>query len=118
MPRPLPHTGGAYHKERVRMTDSPIASVAAVVSLDEGLGTVTAARIVLQAVCPTPLRAREAEKVIIGEKIQDRLMDEVAAVAAKEACPISDVYGSAEYKREMVKVVTRRVVAQAIKLAQ
>lgn len=115
---PLPRTGGAYHKERIRVMDSPIASAAAVVSLDAGLGTVVAARIVLQAVCPTPIRAKEAEKVIIGEKVRDGLADEVAVVAAKEACPISDVYGSAEYKREMVKVAIRQVVGLAIKRAQ
>jgi carbon-monoxide dehydrogenase medium subunit len=118
VPEPPPHTGGAYHKERVRMTDSPIASVAAVVSLDDKLGTVTAARIVLQAVCPAPLRVQEAEKMLVGEKVQDRLVDEAAVVAAKTACPISDVYGSAEYKSEMVKVITRQVVTQAIKQAQ
>ena len=118
VPELPPHTGGAYHKERVRMTDSPIASVAAVVSLDDRLDTVTAARIVLQAVCPAPLRVQEAEKMLIGEKVQDRLVDEVAMVAAKTACPISDVYGSAEYKSEMVKIITRQVVAQAIKQAQ
>lgn len=118
VPALLPHTGEAYHKERVRMTDSPIASAAAVISLDGMSGTVTSARIVLQAVCPTPLRAREAENLIIDRKVQDRLLDEVAILAAREACPISDVYGSAEYKREMVKVVTKEVVAEAIKRAK
>ena len=118
VPKLPTHTGGVYHKERVRVADSPIASVAAVVSLDEGLEVVTAVRIVLQSVGPTPIRAKEAEKIIKGEKVQDRLIDEVAAAAAKEAHPISDVYGSAEYKKEMVKVITRQVVTQAIKRAQ
>ena len=118
VPKLPPHTGGVYHKERVRVTDSPIASVAAVVSLDEGLEVVIGARVVLQAVGPTPIRAKEAERIIVGERVQDGLIDKVAAVAAKEARPISDVYGSAEYKREMVKVVTRQVVTQAIERAQ
>ena len=120
IPRPLPHTGGAYHKERVRATDSPIASVAAVVSLDESLNTITAARMVLQAVCPMPLRARTAEQILIGEKIktiQDGRLNEVATAAKEEACPISDVYGSAEYKKEMVKLVTKQVVTDAIERA-
>jgi carbon-monoxide dehydrogenase medium subunit len=117
IPSPPPYTGGAYHKERVRMTDSPIASVAAVISLD-GSDTIAIARIVLQAVCPTPVRAREAESFIVGKKIDDKFIDEVAVLAEKAACPISDIYGSAEYKREMVKVVTKQVVTEAIKRAK
>ena len=118
VPKLPTHTGGVYHKERVRIADSPIASVAAVVSLDEGLEVVTAARIVLQAVGPMPIRAKEAERTLVGGKVQDELIEEVAMAAAKEARPISDVFGSAEYKKEMVKVITRQVVTQAIKRAR
>jgi carbon-monoxide dehydrogenase medium subunit len=117
IPNSQPNTGGAYHKERVRMTDSPIASVAAVITLD-GPDTIAMARIALQAVCPTPVRAREAENFAVGKKVEDQLIDEVAVLAEKAACPISDVYGSAEYKREMVRVATKRVVTQAIKRAR
>jgi carbon-monoxide dehydrogenase medium subunit len=117
IPNPPPYAGGAYHKERVRMTDSPIASVAAVIKLD-GSDTVAMARIVLQAVCPTPVRARGAENFMVGKKVEDKLIGEVAVLAEKAACPISDIYGSAEYKKEMVRVVTRQVVAEAIKRAK
>jgi aerobic carbon-monoxide dehydrogenase medium subunit len=117
IPGSPPFTGEAYLKERVRMTDSPIASVAAVISLD-GSNTISEARIVLQAVCPTPIRAREAENFIIGKKGEDKLIDEAAGLAEKAACPISDVYGSADYKREMVRVATRQVITQAVKRAQ
>ncbi len=117
IPGSPPFTGEAYLKERVRMTDSPIASVAAVVSLD-GSNTVSEARIVLQAVCPTPIRARGAENFIVGKKGEDKLVDEAARLAEKAACPISDLYGSAGYKREMVRVATRRVLTLAIKRAQ
>jgi carbon-monoxide dehydrogenase medium subunit len=118
IPDPPPFTGGAYHKERVRVTDSPIASVAAVINLDGRTWEVRAARIVLQAVCPTPIRAREAENFIVGKQAENELIEEVAALAEETACPISDVYGSAEYKREMVRVATRHVITQAIRRAQ
>jgi carbon-monoxide dehydrogenase medium subunit len=111
------YTGEAYHKERVRVTDSPIASVAAVIRLERGSHSVIDARIVLQAVCPTPVRAIEAENFMFGKMVDDKLIEEVALLAEKAACPISDVYGSAEYKREMVKVVTKQVVLEAIKQA-
>jgi len=118
IPKPPARTGGAYHKERVRMTDSPIASGAAVITLDEGLTRITAARVVLQAVCPTPLKAEAAEQVMIGQAVSDELVDRAAQEAAEAACPISDVYGSAEYKKEMVKVVIREVVTKAIERAR
>jgi aerobic carbon-monoxide dehydrogenase medium subunit len=118
IPNPPPYAGGAYHKERVRMTDSPIASVAAVVSLDERTGRVRAARIVLQAVCPTPLRAKEAENWLIGKKVQGGVLEKTAILAGEAACPISDVFGSAEYKREMVQIATSQVITQAIERAQ
>ena len=112
-----PHTGGVYRKETVRFADPPIASVAAVIELD-GQRVVENARIVLQAVDVTPLRAREAEKAIIGEKVGRKLLDRVAELAAREARPITDAYGSAEYKREMVRVLTKFAVKEAIRRAE
>jgi carbon-monoxide dehydrogenase medium subunit len=118
VPELPPNSGAAYHKERVRMTDSPIASAAAAITLDGNSDSITSARIVLQAVGPVPLRAREAEERITGEKFQDKVLDEVVNIAATEARPISDAYGSMEYKREMVKVATRVVITKAIEQAK
>jgi len=118
VPELPPNSGAAYHKERVRMTDSPIASVAAMISLDPNSDMVTSARIVLQAVGPIPFRAKEGEKRIIGEKFGEKILDEVASITAVEANPISDIYGSLEYKREMVKVATKMVITGAVKQAK
>jgi carbon-monoxide dehydrogenase medium subunit len=119
LPNPLPQTGGVFHKETARKGDLAIASVAVVIRLDNKARTVSDARVVLQAVGPIPLRAREAEKLMIGEDVQqDKLLEKVAIAAAREACPISDVYGSAGYKREMARVVTKWAVTEAIKRAQ
>ena len=117
VPKPLPHTGGVYRKETVRFADPPIASVAVVITLGDQ-GIVESVRILLQAVMVTPLRARKAEKLIAGEWINDKLLDAAAASAAEEAKPISDVYGSANYKREMIKVLTKHNIKEAIRRAQ
>ncbi len=114
VPNPPARTGSCYHKERVRIADSPIASAAAVVSLDESLKTVSAARVVLQAVGPTPMVATQAAARLVGEKVTDELIQEAAAAASAEARPISDVYGSADYKREMVKVAAKQALTTAI----
>jgi carbon-monoxide dehydrogenase medium subunit len=119
LPNPLPLTGAAFHKEVVRKGDLAIASTAVSVTLDKTARMVSDARILLQAVGPTPIRAREAEKVIIGEDIrQKKVLEEAASMAVKEASPVSDVYGSEDYKRAMVRVATKCALNDAISRAQ
>ncbi|HEX9075036.1 MAG TPA: xanthine dehydrogenase family protein subunit M [Anaerolineae bacterium] len=66
------------------------------------------ARIVLGAVAPIPLRARQAEAILRGAELTEDRIREAAWVASGEASPIDDVRGSAWYRREMVQVLTRR----------
>ncbi|MFC1872989.1 FAD binding domain-containing protein, partial [Chloroflexota bacterium] len=118
IPKPPVHTGSAYHKERVRMTDSPIASVAAAVTLNDACDTITAARVVLQAVCPTPLRATQSEELLIGAKVGGDFLPAALAAVADTACPISDIYGSIEYKKAMAQVAAKKVIERAIERAK
>ncbi len=122
IPMPAPHTGSVYQKERVRLTDSPIASGASAVTLDPRLKTVAAASIILQAVGPTPTRAKEAEQLLIGQKVTNgsitpAALESVTAAAVAAAKPISDVYGSAEYKKAMIGLVVQSTVTEAVKRA-
>jgi len=117
LPEVPPSSGAAYYKEVVRFADPPIASVAAMVKLGEK-EVVEEVRIVMQAVGVTPLRAREAEEAMMGENMTGVLLEAVAALAAREAQPVSDVYGSADYKREMVNVITKRVLREAVRRAR
>ncbi|GAJ16618.1 unnamed protein product, partial [marine sediment metagenome] len=113
-----PHTAGAYGDETVRANDFPIASVAVVIGLDENGEKIEGGRIVIAAVGPTPIRATEAEQIILGKKVEDRLPEEAGVAAASEVCPISDLQGSVEYKREIVRVLTKRMIDLAIKRAR
>jgi carbon-monoxide dehydrogenase medium subunit len=72
------------------------------------------ARIVLGAVAPVPMRAKKAEEEIRGRPIEDALVRKVGEIAAKECVPISDVRGSAEYRREIVNVLVRRLFGKAL----
>lgn len=117
VPNPAPYTAGVYRKESIRPGDFGIATVAAVVTLDEGQDVVKEARIVLGAVGATPIRAKKAEESIVGSKLESKLADEAGRIAAAEAQPTTDVNGSVEYKREIVKVLTRQVLSQAMKRA-
>ncbi|CAG0943277.1 aerobic carbon-monoxide dehydrogenase medium subunit [Anaerolineae bacterium] len=65
-------------------------------------------RIVLGAVAPTPMRARQAEAILRGNELTEERIREAARVAASEAKPIDDVRSSAWYRREMIEVLTRR----------
>jgi len=115
VPNIPPHTGGVYLKMPARTAiDIALVGVAALITLDSKHASIVNAKIVLGAVAPTPLRARKAEDVIIGKTVDDKLFEAAAQAAAQEAKPISDVRGSADYRREMVKVFTRLAIREAI----
>jgi carbon-monoxide dehydrogenase medium subunit len=71
-------------------------------------------RIVLGAVAPTPIRAARAEQVFL----ESRNANEAAEAAMNAAQPISNVRATADYRREMVKVLTRRALERAQELAK
>jgi carbon-monoxide dehydrogenase medium subunit len=64
-------------------------------------------RVALAAVAPTPIRVREAEELLDREGIAASA-GRAAAIAAAASCPITDLRGTAEYRREMVGVLVRR----------
>jgi CO/xanthine dehydrogenase FAD-binding subunit len=93
--------------------DIAVVGVAAMLALDEA-GKIAAARIALGAVAPTPLRALEAERNLIGETPSEELFAYAAAAAAQEAAPIDDLRASADYRRHLVKIYTQRALHQAL----
>jgi carbon-monoxide dehydrogenase medium subunit len=64
------------------------------------------------------LRAKEAEKRLIGKTINDALLEEAGQIASAGADPPSDVHGSAEYRREMMKVFVKRAGRMALERAK
>lgn len=104
--------GTVYLKHtRTRGADLAIVGVAATVRVDGRV--VKDCRIALGAVAPTPMRAREAEKNLVGRELDDRLLDETAEIASSETRPIDDVRGSASYRRELVVVLVKRALKMA-----
>lgn len=112
IPNHPPNTGGAFIKESVTTGSIAIVSVGAVVTIDGEV--VKDARIVLGAMGPTPIRVRDAERALV----ERRPLEEVAMIAADEARPSADVGGSVEFKRNLVKVVTRSAVLEAMRRAK
>ena len=115
-PRPE-RSGAAYLKMGVRQTlEISIVNAAAYLALEGD--KIQTARVVLGAVGPTPIRAPFAEKALVGESPSAELFAKAAAEAARDAKPIDDFRASAEYRRDMVSVLTRRALETALERAR
>ena len=103
--------GGAYLKLERKVGDFATAAVA--VHLSFSNGTVERAGIGLTAVGPTNLRASEAEQSLVGKAVDDAAIEEASRLAAQAAQPVADVRGSAEFKRQAIRVLTARALRKA-----
>jgi aerobic carbon-monoxide dehydrogenase medium subunit len=108
-----PRSGGAYLKFGRGASDLATVGVAAVVTLDSA-GACKDARLGLAGIGSTPLRATKAEAVLKGQKPSDDVVAEAGEKASEMSDPTPDIRGSAEYKREMVKVYVRRAITQSL----
>jgi carbon-monoxide dehydrogenase medium subunit len=114
-----PRGGGIYMKTSLRETDMALVGVATFVVLDsKDRKLCQDVRIVMGSVGPRPMRSTKAEDLMRGQKVDDRVMEKVAKAASEDAEPISDIHGSEEYKKEMVKVLVRRTLKEAISMAE
>ena len=111
LPTPPQNSASAYLRFIPRNEmDIAVAGVGSFIHVDPKTMVVQKARIALASVAPTPVRARGAKAALEGKKITDALIDEASEAAVESATPITDVRGSAEYRRELVKVLTRRTL--------
>jgi len=142
IPKPLPFTASAYWKHQRRLAlDLPILGVSTLISLNKD--TVSCSdmlctsspissilhtmeqdelvckevRIALGVAAPTPMRAIKAEKLLRGKKISDELLEEVAKTASEEAQPRDSIRGEAWYRRDMIRVLVKRMAMKSIERA-
>ena len=103
----------AYIKHSVRKAmDLAIIGVAAKIRIENGI--CTDAKIDLGGVAITPIRAPKAEEILIGKQLTDEVIAEAAVAAMNSCSPISDIRASAEYRKDMIRVFTKRAVKQAM----
>ena len=113
VPHPGPHSGGNYRRHTPRRElDIAVVGVASQLTLSRGV--CTKARIALASVAPTPIRAAEAERVLEGQPVTPELIERAARAAVDAARPISDQRGSADFRRHLVQVLTRRTLTTAL----
>jgi carbon-monoxide dehydrogenase medium subunit len=118
VPNPPPHTGTAYEKLMVMKGDMGIVGVAVSITLDGSDSLCKDGRIALSNCSSIPVRAKKAEKELVGKAINQDLLAKAGEIASEEAAPPADVHGSAEYRREMIKVFVRRVGLLALERAK
>jgi carbon-monoxide dehydrogenase medium subunit len=116
IPTPATHSGGAYIKMERKVGDYATSAVA--VQLSMSGNTCTAARIALTNVNPVPMRARNAEKALIGREITEEVLEQAGKSAAAECDPSADLRGSVEYKRDLTRVLTKRAIRRAAERAK
>lgn len=114
VPPSSPESRAVYLKHTLRGTaELAIVGVAVLLTSSAGSDICKDIKIALGAVAPTPIRALNAEKQLIGKRIDTDRIRACAQAAADESLPISDVRASAEYRKAMIKVLTKRAL-QAI----
>jgi probable selenate reductase FAD-binding subunit len=116
---PLPRglrTAWSYQKLGRNQTDIAVVNVAAGLCLDRA-GRCVWARIALGAVGPTPMRAHKAEALLAGQMLTQELVDRVGDAVMQQVRPIDDLRASAEYRREMSRVLVRRALADCAERA-
>jgi carbon-monoxide dehydrogenase medium subunit len=106
-------TALAYEKFNIIKNELGIVSVAASITLDSKGTSCNEARIILGAVASTPRRAKEAEKLLIEQKLDDGLLERVGEKASEEADPVTDIHATEAYRRYLVKVLAMRMVKKA-----
>ncbi|MFV2073577.1 MAG: xanthine dehydrogenase family protein subunit M [Thermoanaerobaculales bacterium] len=117
VPAPEPGAGAAAIRQGGRVSLSlPMASVAAVVVME---GEVCReAMVALGAVAPTPIVALKAAERLVGKELTGEVLDEAGELAAAAATPIDDIRATREYRLELIKVLTRRVLRAAAERAK
>lgn len=121
---PIPGPGSGAHFEKFGLREAAavsVASVAAMIKLDHG--TCADACIVIGAVAPVPKISQGAVDIILGKDLSQlsensSVLEQAGIAAAEDAIPIDDIRGGAKYRRDILKVLTRRAISKAVFFAQ
>ena len=113
----IPKTGPQLVGEYIKFSPRDMMDLAYVgIAVAYNLGSdkkCNGVRIVLGAVAPTPIRAKNSEALLEGKVLTEELAAKVGDEAARESKPISDVRSSADYRRAMVGIMTKRAILNA-----
>lgn len=116
LPPPAPNSGACYLRFIPR-NEMDIAVAGAGVAVALGAGAFQEARVALASVAPTPLFVEAAGRALVGQPVSRQAIARAAAAAKDAARPISDMRGTAAYRRNLCEVLTRRALETAVRRA-
>ncbi|HVN27690.1 MAG TPA: xanthine dehydrogenase family protein subunit M [Candidatus Binataceae bacterium] len=117
IPAPKPHSSDAYLRFIPRNEmDIAVVGVGTSITLDGEV--VKAARIALGAVGPTPIFAKSAGDSLVGKTLDSAAIEAAAQLAIEAATPIDDMRGTAEFRKHVTGVLTRRTILIAAERAR
>ena len=110
-----PNSAGEYIKfGRRNAMEIAMIGVAALITLENGNNTCKAARLALATAAPTPIRSKEAEKVLTGNKLVREIIELAAETASNESSPRTSWRTTEEYRRDLIRVLTGRAIQKAL----
>lgn len=119
LPEPAPQSACRYaYMGRRDAMEIDCVNMAVNLEMANDGETVKNVRLVMGSVYPRPLVSKEVPALLIGQKISDELIEKAATAAQGEAKPIDDIRASAEYRREIVKVLARRLLKETYAAAK
>jgi len=116
IPKPAANSGGAYIKMERKVGDYAISAAAVQLRLEGD--TVKEARIGLTNVSAVPMRAKGAEAELVGKAASDAVLEAAGKAAAAECDPSADLRGSADYKRDLTRILVKRSIQKAVARAK
>lgn len=106
-------TGSTYIRFGLRRSGAlAVASSAVSVTMEGEI--CRGVKIALGAAAPVPMRARGAEEILLNQRITDELLEAAGVEAARESRPRNSIRGSEEYRRDLIRILTRRALKKAI----
>jgi carbon-monoxide dehydrogenase medium subunit len=111
LPKLPPNTGWGFEEVARRSGDFALAAVAMTLALSDG--RIAQARIAMTGVAPTARRVAEAERLLIGQRLDDGVGSDVIEAVRAAAEPPTDLHASADYRRHLVGVLATRALAAA-----
>ena len=112
IPIPMGRSGNAYHKVERKVGDYATGGVAVHLEFDEQR-ICTKAGIGLTNVNPTPLRAVRSEAALVGTSLNEEDIASAAQYASEDCNPSSDLRGDIDYKRHIIKAITKKMINKA-----
>jgi aerobic carbon-monoxide dehydrogenase medium subunit len=114
---PISNRLSSFWMRSAKRNENVISVVSVAVASEILSGRFGGSRIALGAVAPTPILAKESSSKLTGSPIGPETIEKVSNLAAKESKPISDVRASADYRRQLVYVLTKRTINKTVSLA-